>query len=401
MPTPEVETLREFYSAMHGTIEVRRRLVTDVVEGRPPDPEGVGHLRVVRDALRAIPCTPDGRRLARSDGRSIHVDLAYELDELDKDLAFLAHGDEAVLDLLRERRPDADDERSELVAALDDVDLRTFVTDRDGTVNNYCGRYASSVQSVWNAVFLTRFERSRVERALVLTSAPLDDIGIADLTVTAPGTFVVAGSKGREYVDEAGRRRRYPIDDDRQRRLDELNDGLDDLLGRPGRSVFTLIGSGRQHKFGQTTIAYQDVTDSVPDDRAAEFREEVTSLVREIDPDRSYFRIEDTGLDLELVLTVDDTSDGPSRDFDKGDGLRFLDADIPLGMDRGASLVCGDTASDETMMIASAELAPQVRTVYVTANRQRRAEVSAAVGDTLFASEPDVLVAALNDLAGR
>ena len=396
---PRVETLREFYAAMHASIGPRRAVTAELVAGRRPDPADVDELRGLRAALLALPEDGAGRRLERSDGRSIHVDLAYELGELEKDLAYLDDGDAAIDDLLRARLAVADAERDELVGALGDLRPHVLVTDRDGTVNGYCGRYASSVQSIWNAVALTRYAASRADHAIVLTSAPLDDVGIADLTVSPPGAFTVAGSKGREYVDPTGARRRFPIADDDRERLDELNRRLDELLARPDRRILTLIGSGRQHKFGQTTVAYQDVTESVPDDVAAAFRDEVRALVAAVDPAGDHLRVEDTGLDLELLLTVDEVRAGESRDFDKGDGLRFLADDLHLDLGAGPALVCGDTASDEPMMRVAAELAPEVRTVYVTADEGRRAEVAAALPGTSFASEPDVLVTALRDLA--
>ena len=64
---------------------------------------------------------------------------------------------------------------------------------------------------MYNAVFLTRFARARARRSVILTSAPLADVGLADMTVSPPGAFTCTGSKGREYLDPKGRRRQHPI----------------------------------------------------------------------------------------------------------------------------------------------------------------------------------------------
>lgn len=394
----QVETLRQFYDACHSTIPRRRQLTEDVLASRPLDADGVAHLRDVLDALTAIPEDDAGRRLRLDDTRAVHVDLGYEIEELRKDLLYLAEGEEAFREDLERRHEHFAEEVEAGLESLAGRSYRAFLTDRDGTVNNYCGRYASSVQSIYNAVFLTRFARARADTSVVLTSAPLDDIGLADLAVQPPGAVVTAGSKGREYFDVAGERRRYPIDPQQQARLDVLNAELDRLLGQAGNETFTLIGSGLQHKFGQTTIARQDITGSVDPDHSEHFLGQIRDLVEAVDPDGSFFRIEDTGLDVEVLLTVD-SADGETRDFDKGDGVRFLNDDLGLGMDGGPCLVCGDTGSDVPMLIATLELAPEAHSVFVTRDEDLRGRVRDALPDAVFVSEPDALVAILDRLS--
>jgi hypothetical protein len=392
------ETLPQFYELMHSTIPVRRVLTEEILASRPASPEATGHLRAALAALEAIPEEPEGRRLTLEGSRAIHVDLRYEIEELKKDLVFLEHGEEALLEDLTRRHEGFREELQGGVGALGGLSFQAFVTDRDGTVNNYCGRYASSVQSTYNAVFLTRFARARAEGSVVLTSAPLDAIGLADMAVTPPGALISAGSKGREYFDAEGQRHQYPIEPEKQERLDALNARLDGLLKTPGHEIFTLIGSGLQHKFGQTTIARQDIAGSVPTEKSERFMEEVRQLVRSVDPEGSFFRIEDTGLDLEILLTVDDEAGGAKRDFDKGDGVRFLNEDLRLQMDRGACLVCGDTGSDIPMLATSLELARETRAVFVTRKDDLRQKVKDVLPETLFVGEPDTLVAILNAL---
>jgi hypothetical protein len=395
----QVDTLPRFYELMHSTIPVRRALTEEILASRTASPEAVAHLREALAGLEAIPEEPQGRRLILEGSRAIHVDIGYEVEELKKDLVFLEHGEEALLDDLTRRHEGFRQELQSGLDALRGLSFQAFVTDRDGTVNNYCGRYASSVQSVYNAVFLTRFARARARGSVVLTSAPLDAIGLADMAVTPPGALISAGSKGREYFDAKGRRRQYPVEPEKQERLDALNARLDDLLKRPGHEVFTLIGSGLQHKFGQTTIARQDIAGSVPEEESERFMTEVRQLVHSVDPEGSFFRIEDTGLDLELLLTVDDENGGATRDFDKGDGVRFLNEDLKLEMGRGACLVCGDTGSDVPMLVTSLELAPETRSVFVTRKDDLRRKVKDVLPETLFVGEPDTLVAILNALS--
>lgn len=398
MSVVKIETLRQFYDACHSTIPVRRELTEDVLASRSPGSDGLRHLRDVLDALTAIPEDEAGRRLHLDETRSVHVDLGYEIEELRKDLVFLERGEEAFREDLERRHENFAAEVEVGLESLGGPSYRALLTDRDGTVNNYCGRYASSVQSTYNAVFLTRFARSRADTSVVLTSAPLDDIGLADLGVQPPGALVTAGSKGREYFTPGGERRRYPIDPEQQGRLDVLNTDLDRLLEQPGNETFTLIGSGLQHKFGQTTIARQDITGSVDADHSQRFLDQIRELVQAVDPEGSHFRIEDTGLDVEVLLTVG-SADGATRDFDKGDGVRFLNDDLGMGMDRGPCLVCGDTGSDVPMLTATLELAPETRSVFVTRDEGLRQRVRGALPDAVFVTEPDALVAILDGLS--
>lgn len=393
-----VETLSQFYELMHSTVPVRRALTGEILASRTASPGAVGRLRETLARLEAIPEEPAGRRLILEGSRAILVDLGYEIEELKKDLVFLEQGEEALLSDLDSRHAGFREEVERGVAALRGLSFQAFVTDRDGTVNNYCGRYASSVQSTYNAVFLTRFARARARGSVVLTSAPLDDIGLADMAVTPPGALICAGSKGREYFDAEGRRHQYPIAPEKQEKLDALNERLAGLLKRDGNDVFTIIGSGLQQKFGQTTIARQDIGGSVPEERSERFMADVRELVRTVDPDGSFFRIEDTGLDLEILLTVDDEGGGAVRDFDKGDGVRFLNEDLRLEMGRGACLVCGDTGSDVPMLIATRDLAQETHAVFVTRKDDLRQKAKEALPQTLFVGEPDALVAILNAL---
>ena len=268
-----VETLAEFYSLMRSTVPARRALTEEVLDSRTPARDAISRLRSVLAALEAIPEEPEGRLLDLEEGRPIHVDLGYEIEELRKDLVYLEQGEEALLASLAEHHPELPDEIGAFTDAFHKGFFQVFLSDRDGTVNNYCGRYGSSVQSTYNAVFLTRFARVRARRSVLLTSAPLSGPGLVDMAVSPPGAFILAGSKGREYLNLDGRRGEQPVELERQLRLDTLNQRLDTLLALPGNEVFGMIGSGLQHKFGQTTIARQDITGSIPKDRSERFKD--------------------------------------------------------------------------------------------------------------------------------
>jgi hypothetical protein len=401
----EIRTIQQFYTRMQDTGKIRRRLVKRIMAGGDPDPGDTERLGSSLAALKRIPFR-DGRfELSVGDeghGRPgngmIHLELDYEFDELEKDLLFLEQGEEALLARMDELHPGFQDE---LEDALDfcrpmSFPLGCLITDRDGTVNNYCGRYLSSIQSVYNAVFLSRFADAAVRHAVILTSAPLVDGGLVDLTVSPPGTFVLAGSKGREYLDDRGRRSALAIEADKQRQLERLNRRLSELLQDPDYEIFSLIGSGLQFKFGQTTVARQDIYGSIPESESESFAGVIRDLICDIDPEGLYFRIEDTGKDIEIILTVEGESG--LKDFDKGDGILFLDSQLGLDLDGGDNLICGDTPSDVRMVAAASEKSPDPWTIFVTRDEKLKEAVRRTSKRVHFVSEPDVLVCLLNQL---
>ena len=139
------------------------------------------------------------------------------------------------------------------------------------------------------------------------------------------------------------------------------------LLQEQDYEKFNFIGSALQIKFGQTTVARQDISHSIKDDESSAFLEKVKGIVREVDPSGRNFRIEDTGLDIEIILTIDVVSgDSPIKDFDKGDGLAFICSKLGIVAAKGSTLVCGDTPSDIPMLKKAMEMFEDVWAVFVT-----------------------------------
>jgi thioredoxin reductase len=81
-------------------------------------------------------------------------------------------------------------------------------------------------------------------------------------------------------------------------------EAIEELLEKPEFSPFRYIGSGLQYKFGQTTLARQDKNLSIPKTKSIHLKEEVQKLINKTDPKQKYFWLEDTGKDLEIMLTV-------------------------------------------------------------------------------------------------
>ncbi|MUM76464.1 trehalose 6-phosphate synthase [Pseudodesulfovibrio sp. F-1] len=389
-------TLKDFYALMAETREVRAQAVAAILRGDEVPGHVVPSLRSALCALDEVP-EVDGRRVLSLDGvRDIVLDMDYEINETRKDIFYLEQGEETFLEFLSDLHPGFDGHVAAGRDLLKGLDLNCLITDRDGTINNYCARYLTSIQSAYNAVFLSRFAMGAVQRPMVLTSAPL--AGLIEISVNPEGRIYYAASKGRECLDLEGRVRRLPIPPEKQRLMSDLNDRLAELVARPQYEKFSLIGSGLQFKFGQSTVARQDIGRSVPEDESQAFLGVLAGLVEELDPGRDMLRIEDTGLDVEIILTIETEADAV-KDFDKGDGVKYLSSELDLEMVHGPHLVCGDTASDVPMLEAAMSMAANTRAIFVTRDKALATRVRGVTTNAVIVPEPDMLVAIMGSLS--
>lgn len=386
---------------MAETCDVRRRIVSSLLaQDAPVNDDDVSSLSQASETLKSSLASGYSAELKIDGKGSIRVDLNYEIIELEKDLVFLDKGDDALYEYCAGLNRSLKGQVSAGIEKLGSIEFRNFISDRDGTINNYCGRYLTSVQSCYNALFLTRFAKQRVDNSLILTSAPLDKGGLVDVS-TAPGNvFIYAGSKGREYLDASGRRGSFEIPKGQREKISMLNERLVELLKRPEYEKFAYIGSGLQRKFGQTTIARQDISGSIEKPESEMFLDKIEALVLEIDPSQEIFRIEDTGLDIEIILTIKDVSgSGELKDFDKRDAVLYLDKQLGLGLAEGPNLVCGDTMSDVPMARACMEQSGDTWAVFVSREDKLRSAVMNICPQSYFVDSPDILVILLHELS--
>ena len=394
----QIETLQQFYKAMHQTIDVRKDIVKQLYNDKSSiiDKKKINLLRQVLQALKNMPKKNGKYYLQLYKDKNITIDVNYEINELKKDLFFIENSENKFLYYLENIYSDFSIQVNKIVEKLQNINFNNFITDRDGTISNYCSRYSSSVQSIYNAYFLSNFANNKTNNPIIITSAPLINIGLADISVNPENIFVYAGSKAREYLDKNGNIKQFPVKQEKQKKLDEVNDKLTELVKQPEYEMFSLIGSGLQLKFGQTTIARQDISNSIPKQGSLKFFKIIENIVAEIDPDNKYFRIEDTGLDIEILLTIGgNDQSGKLRDFDKGDGINFLNTELNLNLSKGPNLICGDTNSDVPMVATSMEKTKDTYSIFVTNNDELKQKVKNVCAKTIFVNEPDILVTAL------
>ncbi len=396
----KIESLSKFYELMWYTVHIRRQIVKCLLNKERIEEKCVDSLKTTLAVLESLPKENGKYKLSLREGKSIHTELTYEIDELRKDLFYLEHSEDMFYQYLERMNPGFFSELEKGLRFFSGAQFKNFITDRDGTVNNYCGRYKSAVQSIYNSVFLVRFARECALNSVILTSAPLENFGLLDVSVDPGGIFIYAGSKGREYIDKSGRRGGFPVKTAQQQNLDTLNKRLSELLKREEYEQFSLIGSGLQFKFGQTTVARQDIYGTIEKQESEKFLQLVTGIVREVDPENKFFRIEDTGKDIEIVLTMQ-RSRGTNdiSDFNKGDGVEFLNRALNLRIEGATNLICGDTSSDIPMVKASLEKSSHTSAIFVTEDEDLKGEVCTVCPNAFFVSKSDILVSILYGLS--
>jgi hypothetical protein len=192
----------------------------------------------------------NGKKLAKvAPELTVSLDVSYEQNELEKDLFFLKNSEADFLEYFSTIHSDFGKQVEDCVKFLGNKHFNLFATDRDGTINNYCDRYNSSVQSVYNSVFITEFAEHRSKNSIILTSAPLDNTGLLDLSVNPEKVFIYAGSKGREFYDRIGVRRTLAIPPQQQKLFSELNARLVDLVKAHNNKGKTAIEVGNKKHY--------------------------------------------------------------------------------------------------------------------------------------------------------
>ncbi|HCX72369.1 MAG TPA: trehalose 6-phosphate synthase [Candidatus Cloacimonas sp.] len=390
-----IKTIKDFYNFIFETRDFKRKLLRKKLNAEKIKKSEIKKLEKYVVKLLKIPLGAGNHVLEYAEGKKTNLDLFYEIDELIKDVIFLSETEKNFMDYLNKMNEDFENDVETGLEFISKSDITTFISDRDGTINNYCGRYNSSIQSIYNASYLIDIAKI-LEKPVILTSAPLQNTGFLDMNIMPPNFFVIAGSKGREFTWK-NQFYKMHLDEQQQQKLNILNQKLQDLINKPYYEVFALIGSGLQFKFGETTIARQDVYNSIPQQDSQNFLQKVEEIVRNIDPKQEYFSIIDTGKDIEIILHKKDA--GVSSEFSKGDGIEFISKKIGLNLTEADNLICGDTASDLAMLEYAEKVTPNNYSIFVTQDEKLKEKVGKFASKNLFVSSPDALVTILHKYA--
>ena len=321
------------------------------------------------------------------------LSLIYVLEELKNDIFFLEKNYASFLRHLERKNKNMITQSRKALKKLSGISFNSFITDRDGTINNYCARYLSSVQSAYNSIFISKFSKSLTKHSIIITSAPLE--GILEMSVDPPQTFIYAGSKGREFMREDSTLEKKKMSSSEEKIMQRLSEKISRLLSEKEFQDHLYIGSGLQKKFGQLTIARQDITGSIPKKDSLSLLEKIQRIVKEIDPKDSMLAIEDTGLDIEIILKRGE------RAFDKGDGVKYIAKSLKIDLSKGTNLVCGDTSSDIALAKKVKEINPATIIIFVTRKDSLKKKVRSFAKDAIFVDNPDTLITIFYKLANQ
>jgi hypothetical protein len=376
--------LKQFSSLISSSLILKKKILKEILDS--------GKVKVFSEDFKELEKIYS--LLKKISNKNPKMDLSYEISEFKKDFMFLKNS-ESFFNYLEEVHAGFKKELGRVVDFLKDKEFNFFITDRDGTINNYCGRYFSSAQSVYNAFFLKSFIEKKVNKAIIITSAPLEGICSLSLFPKDSKKIIYAGSKGREYktLKEGGKKEErgsLKISKKEIQILKSLERELKKLVSKPKYEKFQFIGSGFQKKFGQLTIARQDISISISKEDSLEFLKEIENVVKELDSNGDSLGIEDTGLDVEIILKT-----SGSVMFDKAQGVDFMRKKLGLNLKKGNNLVCGDTFSDIPIADKVVEHNKNTYIIFVTTNRKLMEVLRKKHKRLMFVSSPDVLVAAL------
>ena len=138
-----IQNLHQFYNLMSSTKGIRDKIAGLYFENQNIPPELTNSLKAALNALENIPKTDGKQILSLNDDKTILLNMSYEIEELKKDIYFIEHSQKEFYLYLEKLHTDFFKQIHEGEKLLKGIHFNNFITDRDGTINNYCGRYKS------------------------------------------------------------------------------------------------------------------------------------------------------------------------------------------------------------------------------------------------------------------
>ncbi|MDD3630266.1 MAG: hypothetical protein PHF55_04515, partial [Bacteroidales bacterium] len=167
-----INSLNDFYSLMFYTRDIKKLIVNDILNNKICNSEMIDLLKEALEILNNLPGN-QYEKIINHHNTQVKLNLFYEISELQKDIYYLLHKEQDFYEYLSILNPNFFKQIADGKDFLANNKFKNLISDRDGTVNNYCGRYNSSIQSIYNAVFLSRYAIYSAENTVILTSAPL------------------------------------------------------------------------------------------------------------------------------------------------------------------------------------------------------------------------------------
>uniref|UniRef100_A0A7E4UZC4 alpha,alpha-trehalose-phosphate synthase (UDP-forming) n=1 Tax=Panagrellus redivivus TaxID=6233 RepID=A0A7E4UZC4_PANRE len=409
----DVRSLDDFYTLMMRTRDVRRQIVERALKGVPIQPHfGISLNNAKESLLQACEANTTILRVKTStitegEATLAKFDIKTEIDEFEKDLNFIkyvtsddVYNVEQFINSLQEYHPESRDKYREEVIALGDMftdadHFNFFFTDRDGTLKLYSCSYPASVQPAYSGVIQAQFARRCAQTCAIVTTAPMMQIGVLDVSTIPEGYYFFGASAGREwFIDPSTKFKDQSIPEADLELLDRVFLAISLLLEDPNLKHFAWVGSGLQKHYGHLTVAKQDANQSIKKTQSDEIVSKVHKIVKEIDPTGQTLSLKETETDMKIYLRERETGDI----FDKGQGILLLVDHIKCDLKVGTILVCGDSETDLPMLRVCLDAnAEGTYTVWVTRNDELKETVRSLCEahnnkNYVFVSCPEVLL---------
>lgn len=378
-------TIDDFYYFLYESRNLKKKIFKNLLNNGKVNNDEIKKLEGFLKTIKNSKKEKGSFVLLTKDDKKIYTDLKYSIIELEKDIVYLKYGKPKLESVFFDKK--SFEQKNRIVRYLLGKRIDSIVSDRDGTINNYSERYSSSVQSSYNAYFLWNYIGD-LKNKILLSSAPLHDF--LKVNILPEKNVLIAGSKGREHKYK-GNIKRIPIQEKKLVKINDLSSEIKRILNNSYYEKFKHIGSGFQEKYGEITVARQDMLGSVGKEESLDLLRKIKETVLNIDPEEKYFSVRDTGKDIEITLKIENKS------FSKSLGTEYIIHDSGLKLKN--TLVCGDTKSDLSLLKKVKDLSKECYSIFVTEDNELKKEVKKIAPEAKFVSSPDVLVSALDEVS--
>ena len=152
----KITTIKDFYQEMNSLKKTRELILNLLIQDKKPPKKLIDSLNSHLKRLKSIK-KENGNFILVSNQINLSFKLYYEISELEKDIIFLKKGEKALLEYFKKIHKNFKKQSQKLINYIKNQKIDLLITDRDGTINNYCETYLSSIQSVYNAFIIYIF----------------------------------------------------------------------------------------------------------------------------------------------------------------------------------------------------------------------------------------------------
>jgi hypothetical protein len=326
------------------------------------------------------------KKLELYDGFYKNFNLNPELNTLQAEIAFL-DSKESWLNALHKGELNINKQVKEGLKWFAGKKNLKVVADRDGSLLPLKTFYWTSVQSAAHAITMHRFIEHHCNWLLWLSSAPLNNIGIEDLTITRSPRLAIAGDNGAQFKSPSGEYFEQSTEKDFRKIMDAIFDEIIELTDDDQYSVFRLINPGIQKFSNRLVLTVRDNEKEIPEDLSNNFRDKLINIVKKVDPNKKTIRF----FPYRNLLFVFPTKD-KGLITNKADGLNWILSQYPYDIKTGNLLVIGDSKADVYLLKKALQINQNTSAIFVTRDNGVIKQVKNMCPNALIVNTPEILI---------